>query len=103
MVWLYLQWALAHLEPSHPLRSVEAFAEYTQSSLVFSFRLNNQALQTPKQKQANQKFAKRNTRIQGKPRAVAKKTEYPVSRSWLFVLVFLVCGGAVLELVRMFF
>ena len=41
MVWLYLQWALAHLDPSHPLKSVEAFAEYTQSSLVFSFRLNS--------------------------------------------------------------
>ncbi|ODV80482.1 uncharacterized protein CANTADRAFT_151128 [Suhomyces tanzawaensis NRRL Y-17324] len=61
------------------------------------------ALQTPKQRAANAKFAKKNTNKQGKPRDVAVKTEFPLPKSWIFVLLFLVCGGAVLELIRFFF
>lgn len=59
--------------------------------------------QTLKQRQANAKFAKKNINKQGKPRDVKKKTEFPVSKTWIFVLTFLICGGAVLELVRYFF
>lgn len=32
-----------------------------------------------------------------------QKIDYPVSKWWIGVLVFLVCGGAVLELIRIFF
>jgi len=41
--------------------------------------------------------------MQGKPRKVAEKFEYPISKSWLLVLLFLVCGGALLELIRFIF
>lgn len=65
--------------------------------------LTNKPQQTLKQRQANAKFAKKNINKQGKPRDVKKKTEFPVSKTWIFVLTFLICGGAVLELVRYFF
>ncbi|CAG85395.1 DEHA2B10098p [Debaryomyces hansenii CBS767] len=61
------------------------------------------AQQTPKQRAANAKWAKQNTKKQGQPRKEGKKSEFPVSRTWLLVLLFLVCGGAILELIRMFF
>lgn len=38
----------------------------------------------------------------GKPKT-APKTEFPLSKTWIFVLAFLVGGGAVLELVRILF
>ena len=61
------------------------------------------ALQTPKQRAANASFEKKNTNQWGKPKKENTKTEYPVSKSWLFVLLFLVCGGAILELIRLIF
>ncbi|KAL6452714.1 YSY6 Protein YSY6 [Candida maltosa Xu316] len=61
------------------------------------------ALQTPKQKAANAKFEKKITSQWGKAKKTTTKTEYPVSKSWLFVLLFLVCGGAILELIRLIF
>lgn len=60
-------------------------------------------MQTPKQRQANTKFAKKNLNKQGKPREKEEEVEFPVSKTWLFVLLFLVCGGAVLELLRIIF
>ena len=41
--------------------------------------------------------------INGETKKENTKTEYPVSKSWLFVLLFLVCGGAILELIRLIF
>ncbi|KAK6464649.1 hypothetical protein DFJ63DRAFT_334202 [Scheffersomyces coipomensis] len=65
------------------------------------------ALQTQQQKAANSKFAKKNVNKQGKPQSVLKsknqKSEIPVSRTWLIILLFLVIGGGVLELIRLFF
>ncbi|KAK6455214.1 uncharacterized protein RJT20DRAFT_129933 [Scheffersomyces xylosifermentans] len=61
------------------------------------------ALQTPKQRASNEKFYKKNTAKQGKPRHVEEKVQLPVSKTWLFVLLFLVIGGGVLELIRFFF
>ncbi|QBM85664.1 Ribosome associated membrane protein RAMP4 [Metschnikowia aff. pulcherrima] len=61
------------------------------------------AYQTPKQKAANAKFAKLNVNKQGKPRKKSEKIDFPISRTWVLLLVFLVCGGAVLELIRMLF
>ena len=60
------------------------------------------ALQTPKQRAANARFEKR-ILINGETKKENTKTEYPVSKSWLFVLLFLVCGGAILELIRLIF
>ncbi|CCE79888.1 Piso0_002980 [Millerozyma farinosa CBS 7064] len=59
--------------------------------------------QTPKQRAANAKWAKKNIKKQGKPRSKDEETEYPVSRVWLAALLFLVCGGIILELIRMVF
>ncbi|CAN3372670.1 protein Ysy6p [Diutina rugosa] len=61
------------------------------------------ALQTRKQREANAQFEKKVTKSWGKKRAAANKTEFPLSKPWIIVLVFLVCGGAILELIRMFF
>lgn len=61
----------------------------------------NQAL---KQRQATKKFDKKNQlRRTGKYTEEDNKVEYPVSKWWIAALVFLVCGGAILELIRMFF
>ncbi|KAG5421405.1 hypothetical protein I9W82_000495 [Candida metapsilosis] len=57
------------------------------------------ALQTPKQRAANAKFEKKVTKQWGKPKSDKDKVEYPVSKMWLFVLLFLVAGGAILELI----
>ncbi|KAG2736633.1 hypothetical protein G9P44_000723 [Scheffersomyces stipitis] len=65
--------------------------------------LTIQALQTPKQRASNEKFAKKNLDKQGKPRKTEEKVEIPVSKTWLFVLLFLVIGGGVLELIRFLF
>ncbi|OVF09852.1 hypothetical protein A9F13_04g03685 [Clavispora lusitaniae] len=61
------------------------------------------AVQTPKQRAANAKFAKLNTKKQGKPRAKTEPVKFPISKGWMLVLAFLVCGGAVLEILRLFF
>ncbi|ODV83562.1 hypothetical protein CANARDRAFT_29790 [[Candida] arabinofermentans NRRL YB-2248] len=61
------------------------------------------ALQTPAQRKANEKFAKRNERKLGKPKTVSTKKEYPVSKTWIALFCFLLIGGGVLELLRIFF
>lgn len=61
------------------------------------------AHQTPRQRAANAKFASINTKKQGKPRAKTEAVQFPISKGWIFVLVFLVCGGALLEILRLFF
>ncbi|PVH22521.1 hypothetical protein CXQ85_005091 [Candidozyma haemuli] len=89
-----------------PVRSTTPTFQWYVKKQVLDFVnkiLTYQPLQTPKQRQANAKFAKKNVNKQGKPRDTQKKTEFPVSKTWIFVLAFLICGGAVLELVRMFF
>ncbi|CAN3363116.1 protein Ysy6p [Diutina catenulata] len=61
------------------------------------------ALQTPKQRAANARFEKKNVNQWGKKKVVKQKTEFPISRGWIAALVFLVCGGAVLEIIRLLF
>ncbi|OBA23565.1 hypothetical protein METBIDRAFT_36013, partial [Metschnikowia bicuspidata var. bicuspidata NRRL YB-4993] len=61
------------------------------------------AYQTPKQKAANAKFAKLNVDKQGKPRKKVETIRSPVSKRWMGLLLFLICGGAVLELLRILF
>ncbi|RLV94131.1 hypothetical protein JA1_001949 [Spathaspora sp. JA1] len=61
------------------------------------------AIQTPKQRAANAKFEKKNVNQWGKPKPDSPKEGFAVSKTWLFVLLFLVCGGAILELIRLIF
>ncbi|EGV65535.1 hypothetical protein CANTEDRAFT_113121 [Yamadazyma tenuis ATCC 10573] len=62
------------------------------------------AVQTPKQRLANKKFSKKNTLKQtGQFKEDADKVEYPLPKAWIALLVFLVCGGALLEVLRLVF
>lgn len=61
------------------------------------------AIQTPKQRLANAKFEKKNVNKWGKPTPKDEKVELPLSKTWIVLLVFLVCGGALLEIVRLLF
>ncbi|CAN6674451.1 protein Ysy6p [Trichomonascus vanleenenianus] len=61
--------------------------------------------QTPQQRRGNLKYAKREEKKMGKPASeyTKKKAEQmPISRTWLAVLAFLVLGGGVIELLRVF-
>jgi len=62
---------------------------------------NVQAIQTPKQRAANAKFEKKVTSSWGKAKPTKAKSEFPLSSTWIILLVFLVCGGAILELLRL--
>ncbi|KAG0124392.1 hypothetical protein HOY82DRAFT_573151 [Tuber indicum] len=61
--------------------------------------------QTPQQRKANEKFAKREEAKRGKPEKSVKKQKFksPISQGWLMVIGFAVFGGIVFELIRMFF
>lgn len=61
------------------------------------------AIQTPRQRIANEKFQKRNEKKLGKKKQTEVKAESPVSKTWVFVLLFLLIGGGVLELFSLFF
>ncbi|KAK7545491.1 hypothetical protein IWX50DRAFT_660407 [Phyllosticta citricarpa] len=64
------------------------------------------AAQTPQQRLANERFAKSEAAKRGKPAPVVKKQEVqksPVSKGWVVVLAFVVCGGLIFELLRLFF
>lgn len=66
------------------------------------------AIQTPKQRQANQKFNKNieKNRKFGQPKLNKKDLEnnkLKLSRTWLIVLGFLLVGGGLLEIVSLFF
>ncbi|KAK9465212.1 hypothetical protein V1512DRAFT_57371 [Lipomyces arxii] len=62
--------------------------------------------QTPQQRIANQKYAKNEERKKGKPEYLkAKKTSEkpPISKTWIYIFIFLVVGGGILELLSLFF
>ncbi|KAK9456911.1 hypothetical protein V1511DRAFT_477534 [Dipodascopsis uninucleata] len=62
--------------------------------------------QTPRQRIANQKYAKHEEKKHGKPEALKTKKEVekpPVSKTWIYVLVFLVVGGFILEILSLIF
>ncbi|KAJ5591768.1 uncharacterized protein N7459_002137 [Penicillium hispanicum] len=58
--------------------------------------------QTPQQRRANERFAKNEAAKRGRgPVSKAKpNSKAPVSASWVVILAFVVCGGLVLELLR---
>ncbi|OJD31140.1 endoplasmic stress-associated ramp4 [Diplodia corticola] len=62
--------------------------------------------QTPQQRLANERFAKSEASKRGKPQATVKKQEVqksPISTGWIAVLAFILCGGVLFELLRLFF
>jgi len=63
----------------------------------------NTMAQTPQQRRANEKYAKREAAKRGKPESITKsklKSKSPVSTGWIVVLAFVVCGGILFELLR---
>ncbi|CAG8908765.1 unnamed protein product [Penicillium egyptiacum] len=59
--------------------------------------------QTPQQRRANERFAKTEAAKRGKaPTTIKpkKNTKSPLSASWVVLLAFVVCGGLLLELLR---
>ncbi|CEP61936.1 Ysy6p LALA0_S04e04016g [Lachancea lanzarotensis] len=60
------------------------------------------AVQTPKQRIANQKFAKRNEKKLGKAKKTESKSSLALPNYWVFGLLFLLIGGGVLELISLF-
>ncbi|CCD24196.1 Ysy6p NDAI_0C05370 [Naumovozyma dairenensis CBS 421] len=65
------------------------------------------AIQTPKQRIANEKFNKNieKHRKYGKKKLNKndEKSQLPISKVWLAVILFLLIGGGVLELISFFF
>ncbi|KAH7072867.1 hypothetical protein BKA63DRAFT_52770 [Paraphoma chrysanthemicola] len=62
--------------------------------------------QTPQQRQANMRFAKAQEKKMGKPEQIIKKREpqkSPISKIWIILLGFVLCGGLIFELLKMFF
>ncbi|KAK9479865.1 hypothetical protein V1514DRAFT_318797 [Lipomyces japonicus] len=63
-------------------------------------------VQTPQQRLANQKYAKREEKKHGKPESLTAKKDSPkppISRGWIALFVFLVAGGLILEVLNLFF
>ncbi|KAK2768795.1 hypothetical protein FQN54_000651 [Arachnomyces sp. PD_36] len=60
--------------------------------------------QTPKQRMANAKYAKREEQKRAKPEAAVKTQKQsfksPISAGWVVLLAFVVCGGVFFELLR---
>lgn len=65
------------------------------------------AVQTPKQRMANEKFNKNieKNRKYGKKKTVknVQDDKLPISKYWIIALVFLLMGGGILEILRLFF
>jgi hypothetical protein len=62
--------------------------------------------QTPQQRAANARFARSEEKKMGKPvQAVKKREEFksPISKGWIIVLAFVLCGGVIFEVLRLFF
>lgn len=60
------------------------------------------AIQIPKQRIANEKFAKMNEKKLGKKKPTVKK-QSPISKTWIFIILFLLVGGGILELMSYLF
>ncbi|KAL1793242.1 hypothetical protein ACET3X_008224 [Alternaria dauci] len=65
--------------------------------------------QTPQQRQANMRFAKAQEKKMGQPAStdpVVKKRapqRSPISKFWIIVLAFMLVGGLLFEVLRLFF
>ncbi|KAI9812652.1 MAG: hypothetical protein M1832_000372 [Thelocarpon impressellum] len=61
--------------------------------------------QTPQQRKANEKYARQEASKRGKPESAVKAKQNfksPISTVWIVLLAFVVCGGLVFELLRLF-
>ncbi|KAJ5583840.1 hypothetical protein N7450_006504 [Penicillium hetheringtonii] len=58
--------------------------------------------QTPQQRRANERFAKNEAAKRGKGPITKPKqaSKSPISAGWVVLLAFVVCGGLLLELLR---
>ncbi|KAK3700005.1 hypothetical protein LTR37_014963 [Vermiconidia calcicola] len=61
--------------------------------------------QTPQQRKANIAYARAQEQKMGKPPSEIKKKQDkaqkpPIPRIWVYLLLFVVCGGIIFELVR---
>ncbi|KAF2480544.1 hypothetical protein BDY17DRAFT_301971 [Neohortaea acidophila] len=60
--------------------------------------------QTPQQRRANEAYAKSEAAKRGKPVSDIKKKQKvdkaPISPIWVYVLIFAICGGLVVEVMR---
>ncbi|KAF1845813.1 uncharacterized protein K460DRAFT_406047 [Cucurbitaria berberidis CBS 394.84] len=65
------------------------------------------AAQTPQQRQANMRFAKAQEKKMGRPEQIITKKQgpqkSPISKIWIILLGFVLCGGVLFELVKLFF
>ncbi|KAF9692289.1 hypothetical protein EKO04_009485 [Ascochyta lentis] len=64
--------------------------------------------QTPQQRQANMRFAKAQEKKMGRPETpqVVKPRgpqKSPISKIWIILLAFVLCGGLLFELLKLFF
>ena len=63
--------------------------------------------QTPQQRAANARFARREEGKMGKPVETRnkRKEEFksPISKTWIIILAFVLCGGLIFELLKLFF
>ncbi|KAK0516799.1 hypothetical protein JMJ35_001402 [Cladonia borealis] len=62
--------------------------------------------QTPQQRKANERYARQEAAKRGKPESAVKhkqKWDPPISKLWIGVLIFVLCGGIIFELLRLFF
>jgi len=62
--------------------------------------------QTPQQRRANERYARQEAAKRGKPESAIKqkqKFSSSISPIWIGVLVFVLCGGIIFELLRLFF
>jgi len=62
--------------------------------------------QTPQQRKANERYAKAEAARRGKSEGAIKqkqKFKSPISLAWIALLAFVVCGGLIFELLRLFF
>ncbi|EGE01398.1 hypothetical protein TEQG_00451 [Trichophyton equinum CBS 127.97] len=61
------------------------------------------APQTPQQRRANERFAKKEASKRGKPETAVKakpKAKSPISMGWVVLLLFVLCGGLIFEFLR---
>ncbi|KAK5110867.1 hypothetical protein LTR62_005578 [Meristemomyces frigidus] len=64
--------------------------------------------QTPQQRRANAAFAKSEESKRGKPLSARKEKgekveKAPIDRIWVYLLLFVICGGILFELLRVIF
>ncbi|KAK9358901.1 uncharacterized protein V1513DRAFT_450241 [Lipomyces chichibuensis] len=60
--------------------------------------------QTPTQRLANQKYAKREEKKHGKPESLTGKKNAekpPISKGWIYVFAFMIAGGLLLEILNL--